>query len=297
MQLEPPPLQLGTAQWGLAYGLTNSLGRPTASEEIVEIIRLADAAGIYQLDTARAYGQAEAAIGRAKLPAAWAVTTKIDPEARTAEAALASLAASRAALGREHLEAVLLHRAEQRQSDGGRLWKTLRDQRDAGTIGRLGLSAVHPDEVWSALEDPDMEVIQVASSLFDQRLHRRGFFPAARSAGKQVVIRSLFLQGALFLTSDNVPDFLADLRQPLVELRLLAKQLGVNLGGLALAFQRMHPGTWMTLGCESGNRVLEYLQYWRESAGLEARVAAFMASLPVLPEATLNPAFWPGRKS
>ena len=53
-----PDLVLGTAQWGNAYGVTNSVGR-LSDEQIGQIVSVARAAGISDIDTARGYGDAE----------------------------------------------------------------------------------------------------------------------------------------------------------------------------------------------------------------------------------------------
>ena len=57
-----PSLRLGTAQWGLDYGITNSSGRISDSD-LVGIVRLATDYGIRLVDTAPAYGDAERRLG------------------------------------------------------------------------------------------------------------------------------------------------------------------------------------------------------------------------------------------
>jgi len=54
-----------------------------------------------------------------------------------------------------------------RHACGGRLWRTLLAEREAGRIDALGISAATPEEAWAALADPNIEVLQVASSLLD----------------------------------------------------------------------------------------------------------------------------------
>ena len=54
------------------------------------------------------------------------------------------------ALGRDVLPAVLLHRFAHRHACGGKLWRTLLAERDAGRIGQLGVSAATPEEAGSA---------------------------------------------------------------------------------------------------------------------------------------------------
>ena len=56
-------ITLGTAQWGMNYGITNSLGIPN-NEELKAIIDLAKKNKITFSDSASAYGNTEQIIGK-----------------------------------------------------------------------------------------------------------------------------------------------------------------------------------------------------------------------------------------
>ena len=58
------PLTLGTAQFGLNYGITNNIGKVN-SEIAIDIIRKAISKGVKYIDTAASYGESEEIIGRA----------------------------------------------------------------------------------------------------------------------------------------------------------------------------------------------------------------------------------------
>src|SRR5688500_5343857 len=110
LTFSPSSLTLGTVQLGLDYGIANRDGRP-GEAEAEAILETAITGGITTLDTARAYGEAEAVIGR------WlahvqctpvSIVTKFPalPAASSREriAALKEhVAASRSALGRSRL--------------------------------------------------------------------------------------------------------------------------------------------------------------------------------------------------
>ena len=55
-------LSLGTAQFGLNYGITNKRGKISDSS-IISILEYANKSGIKLIDTAQAYGKAELLIG------------------------------------------------------------------------------------------------------------------------------------------------------------------------------------------------------------------------------------------
>ena len=55
-------LGLGTAQFGMAYGVANTNGQP-AIETVAQVLHVARANGIQMLDTAISYGDSEAVLG------------------------------------------------------------------------------------------------------------------------------------------------------------------------------------------------------------------------------------------
>ena len=58
-----PELTLGTAQFGMDYGITNNVGK-IDNKEISKILQKAYKLGITFIDTAQAYGQSEEIIGK-----------------------------------------------------------------------------------------------------------------------------------------------------------------------------------------------------------------------------------------
>ena len=69
------PMTLGTAQFGMDYGITNSNGQ-VHLDDAIEIIRSAIAEGIEYIDTAAAYGNSDKVIGEA-LSEGWSSRVKI----------------------------------------------------------------------------------------------------------------------------------------------------------------------------------------------------------------------------
>ena len=74
-----PELSLGTAQFGLTYGITNKKGKIDSSE-ILKILKYSKDNGIKYIDTAQAYGEAEKIIGNS-LPKKnkFLITSKLPP--------------------------------------------------------------------------------------------------------------------------------------------------------------------------------------------------------------------------
>jgi aryl-alcohol dehydrogenase-like predicted oxidoreductase len=297
---DPRRLTLGSAAWGMPYGIANRHRTPDANE-LDAILARAREAGVSSIDTARAYAESETRIGRAATAEeGWRVITRLDPDvhheglgiAETLERVSRSLLASRRALNTDVLPVLMLHRFAHRHACGGRLWRGLLAERDAGRIGSLGISAATPEEAWAALEDPDIEILQVASSLLDLRLHRQGFFPRARELGRSVYVRSIFLQGVAHLEPDSLPPSLIDLVAPMQIIQACASRLGVPTYTLFLAFVRELPGAHPILGCETDTQLETLLTAWASDAIGAATITLLVDSLPTLDTDAVDPSRW-----
>lgn len=291
-------MALGSAQWGLPYGIANHGGVPTPAE-IQAMARAAARGGVDTIDTARAYGSAEAAIGA--LDGDWRVVTKLAPDVSGADVDPAesrlrsrrSLAASREALGRDRLDAVLLHRDDHRELSGGAAWSVLLEERHAGRIGAIGCSVVDVANAPALLDDPDCEILQVPASLLDRRLARAGFFEQARIANREIFIRSVFLQGVAHLDPGALPEHLRALEDVLDELDRAGRRAGAQRWELFLAWARDRcEGAAVIVGCETAGQVRENLAAWARD-DLTPVVEAVEDRLPDLPDAILDPWRWP----
>ena len=296
-------LALGTAQWSGVYGINNRTGAPEF-HDAKDMLAIASRVGIATLDTARGYGDSEALIGASlaatKLGSDFSVVTKLHPAVArggtSAAEALArtgrSLAKSREALGRDELDVVLLHRYAHLSAFEGAIWRRLVRERERGTIRALGVSAANPKEAWAAIRHPDIEVLQVASSLLDQRLSRAGFFEAAQEAGKRVFVRSVFLQGIAFIEPRKLPNRFAAFRQPLGEIRGMATALQCGLEQLFLAHAATLPGTTAVVGCESASQLRGIVAAIREPAPSPSSVRRLAERIQPLPDRLLDPSRW-----
>lgn len=203
---------LGTAQFGLDYGVANSTGRVPEREARL-ILDGARAAGIDTLDTAVAYGDSEQRLGALGLDG-WRVITKV-PAApadcgdaaswltRTVEASIRRLRVPR-------LAAVLLHRPGQLAEPGGdALYRGLEAVRAAGLVERIGVSIYDPGEL-DALEGRyQLDIVQAPFSIVDRRLAESGWLDRLAQANVEVYVRSVFLQGLLLMDDRSRPPYFA----------------------------------------------------------------------------------------
>ena len=119
-------LALGTAQFGLDYGVSNSAGR-TPVHEANAILDCAKHAGIEILDTAAAYGNAESVLHDARAHArGFRIVSKTAHLAEGLDVVVARARQSIENLGRP-LDALLIHAASDLAlPDGPALWESAR---------------------------------------------------------------------------------------------------------------------------------------------------------------------------
>jgi aryl-alcohol dehydrogenase-like predicted oxidoreductase len=118
------------------------------------------------------------------------------------DAALASLGR----LGLTCAHAIVVQTASDLFAPSGEaLWARLEQLRGAGLFKQVGISAYASDDPVGLARRFKPDFIQVPASLLDQRLLLDGSLTAVREMGIEVHLRSIFLNGLLFLPPDRVP--------------------------------------------------------------------------------------------
>jgi aryl-alcohol dehydrogenase-like predicted oxidoreductase len=284
-------LALGTAQFGLAYGLNNQAGQPSTSD-VAAIVAAAQAAGLTLLDTAAAYGNSEARLGElvgdnpdfqliTKLPAG--------PPAQVAQ----HLAESLARLRRSQVYGVLFHAFGplQAQPDA---WQALQAARADGQVARIGVSLYHPHEAeWLLAQGWDLDLVQVPYNVLDQRF--AAVLPQLAARGVEVHVRSAFLQGLLLRDPASLPEFFHPLAPKLRHWRTLTAEAGVPLAAAALLFAAGAPGVArVVIGVDSVANLHENLSAARYLAAAESLRPA-LAELAEPTDTFILPYAWPPR--
>jgi len=300
-----PRLVLGTAQLGLAYGIANYTGMPEEADAVA-LIQAAVASGVITIDTARAYGDAERRIGQALrgMPHV-TVVTKLDPLAQippaanrdiALTAARNSLALSRAALKRDHLDVVLLHRAEHLTQWNGAVWRWLIEEQSRSAIGQLGVSAQSPAEVIEALRNPNISYLQLPFNLLDWRWTSSSAIEHLRQRPDVTVdARSTFLQGLLVSNTARWPNVAAAESQKLTSrLEKLALETGRrNRADLCMAFVRAQD--WIdgvVVGCETLEQLQDNLELFRTPPLDKFAMEHVLRDRPHASTDLLDPARW-----
>jgi len=290
---------LGTVQLGMSYGIANTEGKPDLDKAQI-IIATAWQHGIRTFDTARAYGDSERVLNIAlhrlgvfddariitKLPAV------VDPaDARAVERAVQQ---SFDALGTDHIHAILLHKAAAclDEWDSG-VGSVLRAHRDAGRIKHLGASFNGPEEARRWWNHPDMDLLQVACSAWDQRMLDHGVLDAARNAGKTCYVRSIYLQGLLTMTPDAVAHRLPMAHAASVCWHDIAHRFNIDPRVLAVRFAA-GLDLPLVVGAESADQIAQTVAMANEGSLPQDLVETIARELPpLLNDDILTPSTWP----
>lgn len=201
-------LALGTAQFGLDYGVANNDGQLTKQEGAV-ILHEARRAGIDTLDTAIAYGHSEQTLG--ELGARdWKVITKLPPlpggVGDVREWASMQLQGSLDRLGIDHLDGLLMHRPDDLLGPHGADYVyALAALKDRGLVGSVGYSIYSPVELEPLCSRLIPDIVQAPFNIIDRRLLTSGWMEKLTTKEVRIHTRSVFLQGLLLMSESARP--------------------------------------------------------------------------------------------
>ena len=291
---------LGTVQFGASYGIANQSGRPSFGT-VLKIMECAAAGGVNCLDTAPAYGESEKIIGRAVrelgLGDKMTVVTKtphLDDNLAPAEAEKLlrrGVESSLKNLQLDRLPVCLFHK----ESNAVHVESLLRMKAE-GLIGHVGVSVNSPEWALKAIRSGNFEAVQLPTSILDQRYYRAGVFREAERAGVALFVRSVYLQGLLFLPEAGMPGGLQGVLTARRRLEKIVGQAGLGLAELAVRFVMSIGGVCsLVMGLETEEQLRENLRLF-EQGPLELELAReVLESVPHLPDSILVPSLWPKR--
>ena len=201
-------IALGTAQFGVDYGIANTSGRVITSEA-KNILMHAKNFGVDTLDTAISYGLSEKCLGDIGVDDYKVVTKlpEIPSDCKNLSLWVNShIKTSLKNLKTKSLYGLLLHRPSQLLDKNGiGLWDILLKLKSLGIVKKIGFSIYTPEELdklWSKFK-PDL--VQSPFSILDRRLETSGWLQRLKEEDVEVHIRSIFLQGLLLMSKKNRP--------------------------------------------------------------------------------------------
>ena len=201
-------IAIGTAQFGLNYGIANKTGKVNETE-VREILSVARKNGANTLDTAIAYGRAEATLGGIGCDC-WNVVTKlplIPSDIKDVHGWVDSeVSKSLLRLNITNLYALLLHNPTDLLGQQGHLLAdALLNLKSQGFVSKLGVSIYNSNELEGLSELKILDLVQAPMNVFDRGLSTSGWLTELANQGAEIQVRSAFLQGLLVMEPAERP--------------------------------------------------------------------------------------------
>lgn len=218
-------LILGTVQFGLKYGINNIKGKPN-SDEIQRILAKAFSGGIKYLDSAESYGTAlnEIRLFHDRNPnKRFEIINKFRSE---------DLKSEIRNIYKEKYFALLLHNVND-LNDSSIITRTIKLKSD-NKIDKIGASIYDNKQFKRVIEIEEIDIIQIPFNLLDNSQQRLDLIRLAKSKGKIIHTRSVFLQGLFFVK--DIPEKLIEIKPYLLRLKQLSKEYNTTLTEMALQY-------------------------------------------------------------
>ena len=224
---------LGTAQFGMDYGINNKRGK-IPEVEVFEILNEAFNYGLDILDTAPSYGDSEKVIGNfiRKQKKEFKIVSKL-PKCNLQEVKKI-FDSSLKRLNGNKLYGYMFH-SFRNYVENPRIWDILKKLKADGKIEKIGFSPYFPSELECLLKNRiKMDIIQIPYNIFDQRFSP--YFSELKNNGVEVHVRSVFLNGIVFKNPDELSIYFVKIKEKIKKFKRLSIKVDIPIVALCLNF-------------------------------------------------------------
>jgi len=262
-------IALGTAQFGLNYGITNRDGQVTI-DKVKSILNYAKDKGIDTLDTAAGYGNSEQVLGEIGVND-YQVVTKTTSFKNGVDEVIKGFHQSLNDLNIGQVDGLLIHDInEVKDKEFSGLFKQLNELKQQGLVNKIGFSTYTPEQVDFLLENFGFDLIQVPFNVFDTRLAEGGQLKALKKKNIEIHARSVFLQGVL-LNFDSLSDYFSTWKKQFSKYQLMVEKSGLTLLEYALNFAlNTQEIDKVLVGVDSEKQLKEIVQAMKVRNNLDA---------------------------
>ena len=224
---------LGTAQFGMDYGINNSKGR-ISFKEIKKIFDYAKKEGINSLDTAPSYGSSEIIIGKNLGESSnFKINTKISSQTTPI---LSQVKTSIHNLSVQKIDTILFQSYETFEF----FLESMLEFKEInkGTLfNQLGVSVYENYELEKILNYKDLiDTVQFPFNLLDNFSKRGSLIIKLKESNFNIQVRSVFLQGLLLMNKYEILNKFKDLYEPICSLNDIALENSLTLKELCLKY-------------------------------------------------------------
>ena len=295
-------ISLGTVEIGMPYGIAEN-GRVPVFDETSAALLLNDALdrGINFVDTARAYGESEAIIGRAlrRRRREFVLASKVLSRHgqnldvhQMRELTVASVNESLRLLQTDCIDLMMIHCAATEILPNGHVFEVLTEIKNQGRIGTIGASVYGEEAAIAAIEHGGFDCLQIAYNILDRRPESK-VFALAEQREVGLVARSVLLKGALTSRYRHLPVALSELKTAIERMEMVAAREQMSLPELAYRYVLSHPLPQTALaGTGSVDELAEVIEFATRGV-LSEDLIAEIPTIPTPDAYSLNPGNWP----
>lgn len=285
---------LGTVQLGLDYGINNTLGKPN-QDKANEILAATFQQGINTLDTAEAYGNAIEVIGNyhQSVSHKFDVISKLNARENWNNASDFEnyFIANLEKLQVSTLSGYLFHNFDTYLSFN--YWDSLLRLKKTGKINKIGVSIYNNEQAKVVANDRRIEIVQLPFNLLDNNYQRGEILQLLKREGKEIHVRSVFLQGLFFLKKEHFLPKLECFWHYISHLNELALQYKCTIGLMALAYNLKQPLIDKVLiGVDNVQHLQENLFLISQISQIEESLLNEIDNIQVKEIELLNPSNW-----
>jgi aryl-alcohol dehydrogenase-like predicted oxidoreductase len=144
---------------------------------------------------------------------------------------------SLASLHKKSIYGLLVHSCNDLLKPGGeKIFKEMEKFRNSGLVKKIGVSVYDSDQIDHLLSEYDIDIVQLPINILDQRLINSGHLRKLKDCNVEIHARSVFLQGLLLMSSEDIPSYFNPILDDLIKIKKAASGIGVSSLELALSF-------------------------------------------------------------
>ena len=276
---------------GLNYGINNSLGKPNF-KQCCNILSYAFENGIKSLDTAEAYGDAHAIIGKfhkINPSKKFKIITKI-PHGSNVKNIYEKVCNYLKYLNVNCIDILMFHSFEtflQSQKD----FKLFEDLIDNNLVNQVGVSVYNNTQIEKILYCEKIKVIQLPFNLLDNINKRGKYILKLKENKKTVHARSVFLQGLFFKNPTDPNPIVKKLSKELSFLNELSNKYNISIASFALNYcLSQNDIDQVIIGADSLYQLEKNLRYI--DSYLDVSLINEINSIMIKNDELLNPSLW-----
>ena len=231
-------LILGTVQFGLRYGINNTIGKLT-EDQVFELLETAYDLGVRTLDTAEAYGNAHSVISNfhKQSKKRFNIISKYSSSNFDYPIDLVErIQVHCSNFNINYLEGYMFHSYNDFKMNINNDPNVLDNIKNSGLVKKIGVSVYSNNEIEDLLNFKNINLIQLPFNLFDNEYQRKEILEKAKKRNIEIHTRSVFLQGLFFKDINTLTNCLLPLKNNLSELSQILKNNNIAMESLALNY-------------------------------------------------------------